>query len=252
MKNILVVDDNPQNLYLLQSLLGANGYEIATAANGAEALEKAHCKRPDMVVADILMPVMDGFELCRRWMRDDELKGVPFVFYTATYTDSKDEELALGLGAARFIVKPQEPEAFLKALNEVLAACETDRLPPPSPPPMEEEVYIREYNEALIRKLEAKMFQLEDANRCLEKEIAERKEAEADLRRLATAIEQTGEIVIITDAEGTIQYLNPAFETVTGYRREEALGRNPRLWKSGRHDPAFYRNLWGTISSGKS
>ncbi|MBI5602553.1 MAG: PAS domain S-box protein [Deltaproteobacteria bacterium] len=82
--------------------------------------------------------------------------------------------------------------------------------------------------------------------------ITERKQAEAERERLMAAIEQAGENVFITDPEGTIQYVNPAFETVTGYTREEALGRNPRLLKSGQQDEVFYRELWETISAGRT
>jgi CheY-like chemotaxis protein len=80
MKNILIVDDTPQNLSLLQTLLSRHGYGVTAAANGAEALEKARSERPDMIISDILMPVMDGFTLCREWKRDGRLKDVPFVF----------------------------------------------------------------------------------------------------------------------------------------------------------------------------
>ena len=91
MEHVLIVDDDAQNIYLLQSILSGNGYTVTTAANGAEALEKARAELPDMIVADILMPVMDGFELCRTWKTDALLRDVPFVFYTATYTDPRDE-----------------------------------------------------------------------------------------------------------------------------------------------------------------
>ncbi len=74
---------------------------------------------------------------------------------------------------------------------------------------------------------------------------------EKTLRRLAEAVEQTHESVVITDAEGAIQYVNPAFEAITGYTREEALGENPRILKSGLQDQAFYEDLWNTISGGK-
>jgi PAS domain S-box-containing protein len=84
------------------------------------------------------------------------------------------------------------------------------------------------------------------------RDVTERKRAEAERERLMAAIEQAGEIVLITDREGTIQYVNPAFETVTGYTREEAVGQNPRILKSGRQDEAFYGELWKTISSGQT
>ena len=116
---ILVVDDNEQNLYQLQVLLGGNGYQVVTAANGAEALAKARQNPPDLIVSDILMPVMDGFALCREWKKDERLQAIPFVFYTATYTDERDREFALSLGAERFLVKPEEPEVFMRTIREV-------------------------------------------------------------------------------------------------------------------------------------
>ncbi len=81
-------------------------------------------------------------------------------------------------------------------------------------------------------------------------DITERRKADAERFLLATAIDHASESVVITDASGTIQYVNPAFEKVTGYKRSEAVGQNPRLLKSGRHDDLFYRQLWATISSG--
>ena len=84
------------------------------------------------------------------------------------------------------------------------------------------------------------------------RDVTRRKQAEAELTRLLRAIEQTTEMIVITDAQGTIQYVNPAFESVTGYTRQEAVGKNPRLLKSGEHDEHFYRNLWKTISGGNT
>ena len=78
-----------------------------------------------------------------------------------------------------------------------------------------------------------------------------RKQAEAELNRLMTAIEQTPESVVITDTEGRILYVNPVFERVTGYSRAEAIGQNPRLLKSNRQESAFYRQLWAKISAGE-
>jgi PAS domain S-box-containing protein len=78
-----------------------------------------------------------------------------------------------------------------------------------------------------------------------------RKQAEAELNRLMTAIEQTPESVVITDTQGRILYVNPVFERVTGYSRAEAIGQNPRLLKSNRQESAFYRELWAKINAGE-
>jgi len=83
-------------------------------------------------------------------------------------------------------------------------------------------------------------------------DVTDRKRAEEERERLMTAIEQAGEIIVTTDPEGTIQYVNPAFERITGYTKEEAVGQNPRILKSGKQDKAFYQDLWGTITSGRT
>ncbi len=83
-------------------------------------------------------------------------------------------------------------------------------------------------------------------------DVTDRKRSEAERDRLMMAIEQAAEEVVVTDAQGVIVYVNPAFETVTGYTRLEVLGQNPRILKSGAHDEAFYRALWESISSGKT
>jgi PAS domain S-box-containing protein len=87
---------------------------------------------------------------------------------------------------------------------------------------------------------------------CNIRDITARKRAEAERKRLMAAIEQAGDSVVISDAQGAIQYVNPAFERTTGYTSEEIIGRNPRILQSGRQDEAFYRNLWDTIAGGKT
>ncbi|MCK5064317.1 MAG: PAS domain S-box protein, partial [Candidatus Fermentibacteraceae bacterium] len=83
-------------------------------------------------------------------------------------------------------------------------------------------------------------------------EALEREHAQKELGRLATAIDQAAETVVITDAEGRIQYVNPAFERITGYSRMEAIGQNPRILQSGKHDDIFYRKMWDTLTRGET
>ncbi|KAA3659470.1 MAG: response regulator [Chloroflexi bacterium] len=167
MKKILVVDDNKTNLYVLQLWLKGNGYQVETAMHGREALEYARRAAPLMIISDILMPVMDGFALCREWKKDDLLKTIPFVFYTATYTDPQDEEFALSLGAERFIIKPQEPDDFMAIIKEVMAAHEAGELTVRPLPETADEIFYEEYDRTLIRKLEDKLTQLEEINLAL-------------------------------------------------------------------------------------
>ena len=82
-------------------------------------------------------------------------------------------------------------------------------------------------------------------------DISERKRAEAERSRLVTAIEQSGEGVMVTDTAGSIEYVNPAFARITGYSREEVLGKNPKFLRSDKQDTAFYQRLWATILKGE-
>ncbi len=83
------------------------------------------------------------------------------------------------------------------------------------------------------------------------RDITSLKKTEEEGARLATAVEQAGEAILTTDAEGLITYVNPSFEKITGYSSSEVIGMNPRILKSGKHSKSFYRNLWRTIKSGK-
>jgi PAS domain S-box-containing protein len=202
MSTALIVDDNQQNLYMLQVLLTANGYQVEQASNGAEALEQARRAPPNIIISDILMPVMDGFALCRSCKEDEALKNIPFVFYTATYTDSKDEDFALSLGADRFIIKPVKPDKFLALLLETLKNYKANKPVAPRQP-VEEAEYYKEYNTVLIHKLEDKMMQLEEANLLLELDITKRMETEVALResesKYRTLIENTPQRIFIKD-----------------------------------------------------
>lgn len=84
------------------------------------------------------------------------------------------------------------------------------------------------------------------------RDITERKKAEERMQRLSNAVEQTADAVVITDRDGTIEYVNPAFEVSTGYSSTEAVGKNPRILKSGLQSPEFYRDLWKTILGGEA
>ena len=100
---------------------------------------------------------------------------------------------------------------------------------------------------------EARLVPLDDTHLVvLARNISERKQAEQSQARLATAVEQSAEAIVVTDAQAVIQYVNPAFERVTGYSRAESVGQNPRLLKSGRQGPEFYQDMWSRLIEGKA
>lgn len=164
MKKLLVVDDDEQNLSLMQALLTGRGYEVETAVHGQIALEKAQASPPDLAISDILMPVMDGFTLCYSWMQDTRLRQVPFIFYTAVYTDNQDKELASSLGAAHFIVKPADPVSLVQKIEETIDQVRSIQTTVPEQRPNGELGFLKKYNERLIQKLEEKMIESIQAN----------------------------------------------------------------------------------------
>lgn len=186
---VLNVDDNPDNRYLLESMLRGFGCEVESARNGVEALQKLEQQDFDIIISDILMPEMDGFQFCREVQKRPKIRAIPFIFYTATYTERKDEEFGLSLGAARFILKPAEPEQFMASIHEVLSESERGQLVAPEGPVPDGEAYLAAYNQRLIHKLEDKVQQFEQTSRELqtvleakEREIAERHRIEETLR----------------------------------------------------------------------
>lgn len=228
-RKILIVDDKAENIEYLRALFVSQGNQVITARHGAEALIKARQDMPDLIISDLLMPVMDGYTLLRHWKADQSLRGVPFIVYTATYTEEQDERLALNLGADAFILKPAEPEVFLQAVGKVRLR---DPAPPSQdqpPPSADDPALLRVYSETLIRKLEEKTLQLEETNRALQRDITERQRIESNLReseeRFRGTFEQAAVGIAHVGIEGRFLRVNDKLCEITGYSREELLWR---------------------------
>jgi CheY-like chemotaxis protein len=121
MASILVVDDNATNRKLVVALLSHDGHVTFEAHDGAEALEVAGETHPQLVISDILMPTMDGFEFLHRLRAVRELRHIPVIFYTAHYHEREAHKLALAGGVARVVLKPCPAEKLLQAVEQVLA-----------------------------------------------------------------------------------------------------------------------------------
>jgi diguanylate cyclase (GGDEF)-like protein len=117
---ILVADDNRANREAMASLLEAAGYEVATAADGREALGKARAERPALIISDVLMPRMDGYELARRLRGDPATQSIALVFYTAYFAEEEAKALAQAHGVTRVLVKPSDNDAILRTVREAL------------------------------------------------------------------------------------------------------------------------------------
>ena len=217
--DILVVDDNLQNLRLLITLLDTRGYLARPVNNGALALRVIQAAPPDLVLLDINMPEMDGYEVCEKLKEDPRTRNIPVIFLSA-YQDLSEKLKAFQVGGVDYITKP-----FVA-----------------------EEVFARIERHLLIAALQKER---EVQNEHLLAEIAEREKAEAESRKLSQAVNCSGSPIIITDLEGNIEFVNAAFSTLTGYSAAEVIGQTPRVLKSAQTEAHVYDELWETILRGE-
>jgi len=160
-QTVLLVDDTPALLRLGAGIFESGGYEVLTAADGAEALEVLAGHTADLIVTDILMPNMDGYSLCFKIRNDDRYKDIPIIIYSATYTSHSDEQMALEIGAGRFIRKPASMDFMLKAAKELIT--KPKKTPVNTAQPHELSEVMKQYNSRLVEKLEEKNQELQQA-----------------------------------------------------------------------------------------
>lgn len=152
---VLVVDDIPDILKLLDATLKFKGYRVVTARNGKEALDAIQEELPALVIADILMPAMDGFSLLRRIRLDPNTRHIPVIFLSATYVGSEDKDFARALGVTRFMEKPVDWDKFLPVISEILT-----KGVPISPTSLNEVEFYNRYRQRLETKLKQKVSQI--------------------------------------------------------------------------------------------
>jgi len=116
---ILVVDDEIYIVHILDFSLGMEGYEVLTALDGEQALEKARTEKPDLIVLDIMMPKLDGYETCKRLKSDAETKDVPVILLSAKGRNV-DQKVGFEVGADDYITKPFSPRKLVERINAIL------------------------------------------------------------------------------------------------------------------------------------
>jgi CheY-like chemotaxis protein len=169
---LLVVEDIPNILELIVTTLKfKGGYRVVTAQNGEEALEIISRERPALVITDILMPKMDGFNLVHRLRLDPETRGIPVIFLSATYIAPEDKSFAALIGATRFLEKPIDIDQFMQTISELLVMQKL----PVSPEPLKELEFYEGYRKRLKTKLDQKVKQIARSERLLPTILGEEK-----------------------------------------------------------------------------
>jgi PAS domain S-box-containing protein len=205
---VIVADDNAIAARLLSHTLEGEGYRVEVAGDGAEALAAARRDSPDLIISDVLMPGMDGFALCRAVKADPLLNTIPVVFYSETFVQPRDRELALASGASSLILKSATTEQFLADIHQVLDEYRQAQLEVPTQPSMRDETLERMHRERLIDKLAAKVRELESEKQALAV-------SEAKFRQVVETV--PGAIVIHRLPDLTPLFISPQIESMTGY-----------------------------------
>ena len=189
---LLVVEDIPDILNLLEATLKFKGYRVVTARNGEEALEALQKERPALIITDILMPKMDGFNLVHRLRINPETRTIPVVFLSATYVAPEDKLFAQSIGVNRFVEKPVDLVKFLPIIERILA--QGDNAPVP---PLSEAEFYEGYRKRLEIKLRQKMVQISRDEHIL---VNLTEEEKASIKgSLSTAIHECEEIQKLLD-----------------------------------------------------
>jgi two-component system, OmpR family, alkaline phosphatase synthesis response regulator PhoP len=123
---ILVVDDEIYIVHILDFSLGMEGYEVVTALDGEQAIEKARAEKPDLIVLDIMMPKLDGYETCKALKADPETKDVPVILLSAKGRNV-DQKVGFEVGADDYITKPFSPRKLVERINAILGQANSQQ-----------------------------------------------------------------------------------------------------------------------------
>jgi two-component system cell cycle sensor histidine kinase/response regulator CckA len=238
---VLIVDDDANARATAEALLFAEGHDLAFATNGSEALAKASELVPDLVLLDVMMPEMDGFEVCRRLRASPLLGAVPIILVTAL-DDRASRLQGIEAGADDFVSKPLDGVELRARVSTVIQLNRYRRL-------LEEQDRRREAEDEIRRLYQA----LQRHAATLEETVAQRtRELQAERDRTQAILDALGEAVVVADLDGIIQYVNPAAASLTGYAKEEALGQDVSLWQGDSQPAGQYAQMWEAVRAGKT
>lgn len=225
---VLVVDDIQENLELLDDVLSDGGYAPVTARNGVQALDILKREEVHLVIADAMMPKMDGFQLCKEVRSIPGYARTPFIIYTGNYVDDSDQEFAHNIGVDRYVVKGTGVGELFEAINE-LVRQRYGHLPEPvgsGEARLDDQAFLEQHRALVIKKLEQKMVELEVYAETLERK---NREIHASEERYRALFESASIPIFVVDREtGKVLDVNRQGIDLLGYARDE-LTAMPRL-----------------------
>ncbi len=223
---VLIADDDPIGRRTLVALLSGQGYKLDTACNGWEVLEQAAALVPDLILLDVMMPGMDGFEVCQQLRSHPVLAQVPIIMVTAL--DDRDSRVrGIQSGADDFVTKPVDEIELRARVQTIIRLNRYRRL-------LQERTRRQEAESEIFHLYK----ELQEHSERLEETVAQRTlELQKERDRTQAILEALGESVIVTDTEGIIQYVNPATTTLTGSSRTELLGQSWQMWQEDNQLP---------------
>ena len=221
--SILVVDDIPENIMLLEDVLSELNYVTHSAANGLQALSVLNDTPIDLIIADAMMPKMDGFQLCKTVKNDPKLSLIPFIIYSSDYIDEEDKELAKTIGADRYVVKTGGTDSLILAVSELLNIVDPKVIFDPNQQtlPLDDHSFLERHYKLLVKKLEEKMQNLEVYSMQLLKKNEQLVRSEGRYRLL---FEKASIAIFVLDSSGTkLLNVNPYAVQLLGYSKDELL-----------------------------
>ncbi|MER3522552.1 MAG: hypothetical protein C4326_00430 [Ignavibacteria bacterium] len=228
---VLAVDDMPENLQLLREVLAGHGFDVLAASSGEEALRLLEQSLIHLIVADAMMPSMDGFQLCREVKRRPSLASIPFIIYTGHYVDVEDQEFAKTIGVDAYVMKYDGLATLLQTIDQLLrqrygSSSELTAREEAGVPPEEDELaFLQRHHALIVKKLEEKMHELEVYAETLARKNRELQASESRYRNLFE--HASIGIFILDKATGALLDMNAEGLSLLGYSRDEVLALPP-------------------------